>query len=73
MAGSRFDLISRGAEEIITEEELASLLDEKEKIRSYVGFEPSGIVHIGQGFVVARKIIDFSEAGLDTTILLADW
>ncbi len=44
MAGSRFDLISRGAEEIITEEELASLLDEKEKIRSYVGFEPSGIV-----------------------------
>ena len=73
MAGSRFDLIARGAEEIITEEELASLLDEKEKIRSYVGFEPSGIVHIGQGFVVARKIIDFCEAGLDTTFLLADW
>ena len=73
MTGSRFDLIARGAEEIVTEEELAALLDEKERIRSYVGFEPSGLMHIGQGFVIARKVIDFSEAGLDTIILLADW
>ncbi|MCK4367796.1 MAG: tyrosine--tRNA ligase [Thermoplasmata archaeon] len=73
MAGSRFDLIARGAEEIVTEEELAALLDRKERIRSYVGFEPSGLMHIGQGFVIARKVIDFSEAGLDTIILLADW
>lgn len=70
---SRFDLVVRGAEEVVTEQELESLLAEKEKIRSYVGFEPSGIVHIGQGFVVARKIIDFSEAGFETTFLLADW
>jgi tyrosyl-tRNA synthetase len=73
MAGSRFDLIVRGAEEIVTEEELAALLEGKERIRSYVGFEPSGLMHIGQGFVIARKVIDFSEAGLDTIILLADW
>ena len=73
MAGSRFDLIARGAEEIVTEEELAALLEGKERIRSYVGFEPSGLMHIGQGFVIARKVIDFSEAGLDTIILLADW
>ncbi|MFQ6106083.1 MAG: tyrosine--tRNA ligase [Thermoplasmata archaeon] len=73
MAGSRFDLIARGAEEVVTEEELAALLDGKERIRSYVGFEPSGLMHIGQGFVIARKVVDFSEAGLDTIILLADW
>ncbi|MFQ5911322.1 MAG: tyrosine--tRNA ligase [Thermoplasmata archaeon] len=72
-AGTRFDLVARGAEEIVTEEELASLLDQKDKIRSYVGFEPSGLMHIGQGFVIARKVIDFSEAGFETMILLADW
>ncbi len=73
MAGSRFDLSARRAEEIVTEEELAALLEGKERIRSYVGFEPSGLMHIGQGFIIARKVIDFSEAGLDTIILLADW
>jgi tyrosyl-tRNA synthetase len=70
---TRIDLVSRGAEEIITREELTSILETKTRPRAYWGFEASGMMHIGMGLVCGRKIVDMVEAGFDFTIFLADW
>jgi tyrosyl-tRNA synthetase len=69
----RFNLVARGAEEIITREELRSILETKSRPRAYWGFEASGLMHIGMGLVCGRKIMDMVEAGFDFTIFLADW
>lgn len=69
----RLQILTRGTEEVVTMDELRGLLESSDRITSYIGFEPSGLMHIGQGFIIARKVKDFCEAGLETTILLADW
>ncbi len=69
----RFQLIKRNTEEIITEEELRDLLKRNEKLRHYIGFEISGQVHLGTGLMCMLKIKDFIEAGVDCSVLLADW
>ena len=68
----RVALIENNAEEIITLEELKVLLETNEHPTAYVGFEPSGFIHIGF-LVCANKIKDLIKAGFDVTILLADW
>ncbi len=70
---TRLSLVTRDAEEIITHEELRSLLETKSRPRAYWGFEASGMMHIGMGLVCGRKIMDMVEAGFDFTIFLADW
>jgi tyrosyl-tRNA synthetase len=70
---TRFDLVARNAEEVITREELRSLLETKARPRAYWGFEASGSMHIGMGLVCGRKILDMIEAGFDYTVFLADW
>jgi len=69
----RFGLVSRGTVEIVTEEELRRLLQEERRLRSYVGIEPSGLLHIGQGMILAEKLRDFISAGVEAIVLLADW
>jgi tyrosyl-tRNA synthetase len=66
------ELVSRGTEEIITKDELKTLLETKSKPKAYWGFELSGFLHLGTGLVCGNKIKDFVEAGFDFTILLAD-
>jgi len=68
----RTALVENNAEEIVTLEELKNLLETNEHPTAYVGFEPSGFVHIGF-LVCANKIKDLIKAGFDVTILLADW
>jgi tyrosyl-tRNA synthetase len=68
----RLALVLRGAEEVVTEEELRTLLETKEHPRAYIGLEPSGLVHIAL-IIVARKLTDLQEAGFHTILLLADW
>jgi tyrosyl-tRNA synthetase len=63
--------ISSNAEEIIKFEELKKVL-QKDKKRAYIGFEPSGTVHLGWK-ICTNKINDFLEAGFDFKVLLADW
>ncbi len=72
-AEERFQLVKRNTEEIVTENELMELLKEKENPKAYIGFEPSGFVHIAQGMICARKIRDMQEAGFTVKIFLADW
>lgn len=64
-------LITRNAEEVVTEEELRQLIETKEKPRAYVGYEPSGEIHLGHMMTV-QKLMDLQEAGFEIIVLLAD-
>lgn len=68
----RYALIARNTEEIITPEDLKEILQKKESPIGYIGFEPSGLVHIGW-MVTAQKVRNFVDAGFDFIIFLADW
>jgi tyrosyl-tRNA synthetase len=70
---AKVDLVRRHAVELVTEDELRALLARGGRPKAYVGFEPSGMMQIGQGFVIAAKLRDLVEAGFDVTVLLADW
>ncbi len=67
----RLELIKRNVQEIVTEGELEELLDKKEAPRAYVGYEPSGKIHMGHVLTV-NKLIDLQKAGFEITVLLAD-
>jgi len=66
----RVDLVTRHTAEVVTEQELSELLD-AESPSAYIGYAPTGEMHIGH-FTTMRKLADFVEAGLDVTVLIAD-
>ena len=66
-----YELITRNAAEVVTEEELRTLADDPDGKRAYVGYEPSGVLHIGH-MLTATKLIELQEAGFEVTVLLAD-
>jgi tyrosyl-tRNA synthetase len=68
----RFNLLARNTEEIVTVEELKKILETNPSPRSYIGFEPSGLVHLGW-VICANKVKDLVDAGFDMTIFFADW
>jgi tyrosyl-tRNA synthetase len=70
---NRLELVTRNTEEIITREEMRTLLETNPHPRAYWGFESSGMMHIGMGLVCGKKIIDMVEAGFDFIVFLADW
>ncbi|MDD1671968.1 MAG: tyrosine--tRNA ligase [Methanomicrobiales archaeon] len=65
-----FSLATRNTVEVITEEDLRSLLTHREK-KVYAGYEPSGEIHLGH-LVTINKLIDLQQAGFDVVVLLAD-
>ncbi len=67
----KLDRLTANAEEVVTIEELKVVLN-KPKPRAYIGFEPSGVVHLGWK-ICTNKIKDFLSCGFDFTVLLADW
>lgn len=71
-ADKKISLISRNAQELVTEEELRTLVSTKSEPTAYIGFEPSGLVHLGW-VMVASKIKDLADAGFKTTVFWADW
>ncbi|MEM5830659.1 MAG: tyrosine--tRNA ligase [Candidatus Aenigmatarchaeota archaeon] len=60
-------------EEIITEKELIELLQTKNNIVAYDGFEPSGLLHLGSGILRSIKTNDFIDAKIRFIIYIADW
>ncbi len=68
----RISLVTRNSEELVNEEELRSLLATKECPSAYIGFEPSGLVHLGW-VMVTQKIKDLCDAGFKVIIFWADW
>jgi len=69
----KYKLITRNLEETLTPEELKSYLDNEVTLKHYIGFEISGKVHLGTGLASMYKIRDLQKAGVETTVLLADW
>jgi len=64
-------ILTNNAEEVVTNEELKTVLN-KDKPLAYIGFEPSGTVHLGWK-ICTNKIRDFLDCGFEFIILLADW
>ena len=71
-AEARAAVVRRHTEEVLTAEELTALFAREAHPKAYIGFEPSGRLHLGH-LVTARKIRDLQEAGCEVTIFLADW
>ncbi len=69
----RKELIEEVGEEIITEEELEELLENKDHPTAYDGFEPSGQAHIAFGVYRAMNLKKMIKAGVRFKLLLADW
>ena len=66
-------LIREVGEEILTEEELKSLLEKKKNPVAYDGFEPSGNLHIAQGTMRALNVNKMTQAGVKFKFWVADW
>ncbi|PIZ47295.1 tyrosine--tRNA ligase [candidate division WWE3 bacterium CG_4_9_14_3_um_filter_41_6] len=69
----RLELIKQVGEEITTEEELKVLLNSDQELVAYDGFEPSGKIHLPQGLMRAVNINKMIDAGVEFTMLVADW
>lgn len=69
----KFDLIKQVGEEIISEEELKSLIESGTPMVAYDGFEPSGQIHIAQGLLRAININKITKSGAKFKMLVADW
>ena len=70
----RLELISRSPiEEVITPDDLRTLLETKSEPIVYDGFDVSGIPHIGSGLLRILKLKDLTDAQCMFTFLLADW
>lgn len=63
--------LTYNTEEVVTIEELQAVL-QKPTPTGYIGFEPSGTVHLGWK-ICTNKIKDFISCGFHFTVLLADW
>jgi tyrosyl-tRNA synthetase len=60
-------------EEVVTANELHTLLETKAHPKHYIGLEISGVLHLGSLVLTGFKINDFIKAGINTTVFLADW
>lgn len=70
---NKINLITRNLEEILTGEDLKNLIENKNKLIHYIGFEISGLIHLGTGLMSSLKIRDFQKSGVKCHIFLADW
>ncbi len=69
----RTRLITRNLEEVIGADEIPDLLEQGMPLRHYIGLEISGKLHLGTGLMCMQKVRDLQKAGVQATILLADW
>jgi len=65
-----YQRVTRNTVEIVTEDELRTLLVKPQK-KVYAGYEPSGEIHLGH-LVTINKLVDLQAAGFEVTVLLAD-
>ncbi|HXX06366.1 MAG TPA: tyrosine--tRNA ligase [Candidatus Bathyarchaeia archaeon] len=70
----KIKLITRDpTEEVVTLEELETLLNTNPHPKHYIGLEISGFLHLGSLIVTGFKINDFIKAGIKCVVFLADW
>ncbi len=65
-----YERVTRNTVEIVTEDDLRSLLNKPVK-KVYAGYEPSGEIHLGH-LVTVNKLVDMQAAGFEVVVLLAD-
>ncbi len=71
---TKIDLVRRKPiEEIVTEADLRTIFQNYSHPKHYIGFEISGMVHLGTGLCTVLKLNDFIKAGIKPTIFLADY
>ncbi len=69
----RYAKLVNNCSEVVTESEARAILEKEGELISYWGVEPSGLLHIGQGLMVARKLKDLAELDFKVIVFLADW
>jgi len=69
----KINLIKRNTQECLTDEDLRSLIETNTPLSHYIGFEISGLVHLGTGYISMGKIADFLKAGAKCRVFLADF
>ena len=69
---TRYELIAGVGEEVITRDELKRLVETKDRIVAYDGFEPSGLAHLAFGIFRPLLLKDLIKAGVHFKLLLAD-
>eukprot|EP01132_Coremiostelium_polycephalum_P000487 gene487-615_t len=69
----RVNLIKLVGEEIVSEENLVRLLNGKQNLICYDGFEPSGRMHIAQGILKSINVNRMTKAGCTFIFWVADW
>ncbi len=71
---AKIELVKRPpTEEILVEEEMRHLFETNGHPQHYIGFEISGMLHLGNLIVCGFKINDFIKAGIKSQVYLADW
>ncbi len=65
-------LVTEYAKEVVTEPELRALFESNSRPTAYIGFEPSGRLHVGN-VITANMVRRLQAAGCEVTIFLADW
>jgi len=65
-----YERVTRNTVEVVTDDDLRTLLALPTK-KVYVGYEPSGEIHLGH-LVTINKLVDLQAAGFEVTVLLAD-
>jgi tyrosyl-tRNA synthetase len=70
---AKLKIISRNTEEILGEDQLIKLIEQKTVLKHYIGFEISGLVHLGTGLFLMGKVADLIKADIECNIFLADW
>jgi len=69
----KIKLITRNCQEVLTVEDLRKLIEIDTPLSHYIGFEISGLVHLGTGYLSMGKIADFLKAGVKCRVFLADF
>ncbi|MCK5024347.1 MAG: tyrosine--tRNA ligase [Thermoplasmata archaeon] len=69
----KLSILTSGMDEVVTLDEAKELLTRDGKLKAYWGIEPSGLFHIGQALVGARKVKELESLGFEVVVLLADW
>ncbi len=69
---TRLNLLKGIAQEVVTEEELKTLVETKTKLVAYDGFEPSGLAHLPVGIYRPLLLKDLLKANVKFKLLLAD-
>ncbi|ERG95616.1 tyrosine--tRNA ligase [Haloquadratum walsbyi] len=66
-----YESITQNTAEVVTDEETREFSDSPDQKRAYVGYEPSGVLHVGH-MLTANKLIELQSVGVNIVVLLAD-